>query len=403
LKLSPIFGVVFFFAYCGANTQFATAQNGSAVAWKDCQSTDEDKRLSGCTVVIKADGFGSSSKLADALDGRCWAYHVKKQFARAIDDCKASIRIRPQYSYAYNNLGTAYVGLGDYEDAIKAFNVAVDLKPDFYWSRVKRAEAFVAVGRKKSAADDYEYLLKRDPNNQDLKGKLVALALTSDPKADVTLADQAQTQCIVADPTGTPLNVRTAPNGEIIGTIQNGVFVRPIDRSTDRNQKQWLYVSDQTGRRLGWAFQEFIRCPDTSTSVHRSDVAPAGSESIGMEREGGVYVIPVRFNDTITLNAIVDSGASDVSIPVDIVSTLIRTKTITDQDFLGQQTYILADGSKVPSQRFRIRSLKVGSITIENVVASIASVNGEILLGQSFLNRFKSWSVDNEQHTLILR
>jgi len=107
-----------------------------------------------------------------------------------------------------------------------------------------------------------------------------------------------------------------------------------------------------------------------------------------------VYVVPVRFNDMITLSAIVDSGASDMSAPADVVLTLMRTKTITDQDFLGQQTYVLADGSKVPSQQFRIRSLKVGDKTVENVVASIASVNGEILLGQSFLNRFKSWSVD---------
>lgn len=140
-----------------------------------------------------------------------------------------------------------------------------------------------------------------------------------------------------------------------------------------------------------------------SPSVASPNVAPTDPASIRMESEGGVYVVPVRFNDMITLNAIVDSGASDMSIPADIVSTLIRTKTITDQDFLGQQTYVLADGSKVPSQRFHIRSLKVGNKTVENVVASIGSVNGEILLGQSFLNRFKSWSVDNEQHTLILR
>jgi len=87
----------------------------------------------------------------------------------------------------------------------------------------------------------------------------------------------------------------------------------------------------------------------------------------------------------------------------DVVLTLMRTKTITSADFLGQQTYILADGSKVPSQRFRIRSLKVGNKVAENVIASIASINGEILLGQSFLRKFKSWSVDNEQHLLILR
>jgi hypothetical protein len=131
--------------------------------------------------------------------------------------------------------------------------------------------------------------------------------------------------------------------------------------------------------------------------------AVVDQQTVKMERSGGVYVVPVRFNDIITLNAVVDSGASDVSIPADIVLTLMRTKTVTQDDFLGKQTYVLADGSRVPSQQFRIRSLKVGNKTIENVVASIASANATILLGQSFLAKFKTWSVDNEQHTLILR
>ena len=129
----------------------------------------------------------------------------------------------------------------------------------------------------------------------------------------------------------------------------------------------------------------------------------ADQEAIRMEEHGGVYVVPVRFNDTITLDAIIDSGASDVSIPFDIVLTLIRTKTVTDRDFLGNQTYVLADGSTVPSPQFRIRLLKVGNKTIQNVVASIVPIKGEILLGQSFLSKFKSWSVDNEQHALVLR
>ena len=107
----------------------------------------------------------------------------------------------------------------------------------------------------------------------------------------------------------------------------------------------------------------------------------ASTDSIKLEISGGVYVVPIRLNDTITLDAVVDSGASDVSVPADIVSTLIRTKTVSQEDFLGKQTYVLADGSKVPSQQFRIRSLKVGNKTIENVVASITSVNGTILLG----------------------
>ena len=87
----------------------------------------------------------------------------------------------------------------------------------------------------------------------------------------------------------------------------------------------------------------------------------------------------------LTLNAVVDSGASDVSIPADVVLTLMRTKTISDQDFLGEQTYALADGSQAPSSRFRIRSLKVGNSTIEDVDAIIAPANAvTIFSGRAF-------------------
>ena len=121
-----------------------------------------------------------------------------------------------------------------------------------------------------------------------------------------------------------------------------------------------------------------------------------------MVKEGRTFSVPVLINNTITLKFLVDSGASDVSVPADVVSTLLRTGTLTDSDFLGLQTYTLADGSKVPSQTFRIRSLKVGDRVMENVTGSVAGVNGSLLLGQSFLGRFKSWSINNADHTLVL-
>lgn len=124
--------------------------------------------------------------------------------------------------------------------------------------------------------------------------------------------------------------------------------------------------------------------------------------SVPMQIEGGTYVVPVLINDAITLHFVVDSGAADVSIPADVVMTLMRTGTLKKADFLGEKMYVLADGSKVPSQTFRIRSLKVGNKVLENVIGSVASVNGSLLLGQSFLSRFKSWSVDNTKHALLL-
>jgi predicted aspartyl protease len=81
---------------------------------------------------------------------------------------------------------------------------------------------------------------------------------------------------------------------------------------------------------------------------------------------------------------------------------LVRTGTIKDSDMIGEETYVLADGSKSQSSTFTIRSLKVGNKVIENVRGSVASARGTLLLGQSFLGRFKSWSLDNDKHELFL-
>jgi len=126
------------------------------------------------------------------------------------------------------------------------------------------------------------------------------------------------------------------------------------------------------------------------------------ARSVPMTNIGGTYAVPVLINNAITLNFVIDSGASDVSIPADVVMTLIRTGTLSNSDFIGTQIYRLADGSTTPSRTFRIRSLKVGERIVENVMGSVASVRGELLLGQSFLRRFKSWSIDNTKHALVL-
>ena len=60
----------------------------------------------------------------------------------------------------------------------------------------------------------------------------------------------------------------------------------------------------------------------------------------------------MRINDQLTIKFTVDTGASDVSVPADVVLTLIRTDTISSGDFLGERPYTLADGSTVKNQRF---------------------------------------------------
>jgi hypothetical protein len=55
-----------------------------------------------------------------------------------------------------------------------------------------------------------------------------------------------------------------------------------------------------------------------------------------------------------------------------------------------------------PSPTFRIRTLKVGDRIIENVIGAVADIKGSLLLGQSFLGKFNSWSIDNGRQVLLL-
>jgi clan AA aspartic protease (TIGR02281 family) len=293
----------------------------------------------------------------------------------------------------------------------------------------------------------------------------------------------AEGRCIVADPSGTPLNVRTNPNGRIVSTLPNGLEVH-IREIASLQGKTWARVSPgNEGATIGWVVRSYLDCDRTSSSKRipgyafayhdetahaspsledciascrraancsayvffiskrlcrlmtrsdavlepnsdaisgyngagsstatalppppsdRSDVGQSSRIVIPLRNENGIFVVPVEINSKITLDFVIDSGASDVSVPADVVSVLIRTGTIRSSDFIGQQTYILADGTEVPSPVFTIRSLKVGGHIVENVRGSIASPKATLLLGQSFLRHFRSWSIDNAKHALVL-
>ena len=139
-----------------------------------------------------------------------------------------------------------------------------------------------------------------------------------------------------------------------------------------------------------------------TTSPGENQKSSSVVEVLLKENDGGLLVVPVELNGAITLDFAVDSGASYVTIPADVYYTLVRTGTIKDSDITGQRTVVLADGSTSKLPTFTIRSLRVGNKLVENVNASVLPFQGQLLLGQSFLGRFKSWSLDNTKHVLRL-
>jgi clan AA aspartic protease (TIGR02281 family) len=129
---------------------------------------------------------------------------------------------------------------------------------------------------------------------------------------------------------------------------------------------------------------------------------PAHSESVPLLHAHGTLQVPAVINGKISLNFTIDSGATDVSIPATVFSTLTRAGIVSPHDYLDKRLYKLADGSGEISQRFRIRSLRVGKLEVRDVIASVGDSGGLLLLGQSFLSRLKSWSIDNERQALLI-
>ena len=164
---------------------------------------------------------------------------------------------------------------------------------------------------------------------------------------------------------------------------------------------------------LGGVLTACSPAPQTPASSQHplSDLQPAAAAAtpaavspttVQIEPENGTYRVPILINNALTLKFTIGSDASDVTIPADVMMTLVRTGKITKDDYIGERTYQLADGSTVPSSVFRIKSLKVGDRELHDVEASVTNINGDLLLGQSFLSRLTSWSMDNQRHVLVL-
>jgi predicted aspartyl protease len=123
---------------------------------------------------------------------------------------------------------------------------------------------------------------------------------------------------------------------------------------------------------------------------------------VPIQRRGGNYLVPGLVNNAVTLNFVVDSGAAEVCIPADVVATLKSTGALSEKDFTGEHIIGLADGSKVSSDTFRLRSLSIGDWLVHDVNASVTPAGAPALLGQTFFSRVKFWSIDNVNQTLVL-
>ena len=68
-------------------------------------------------------------------------------------------------------------------------------------------------------------------------------------------ANAGELHCLVADPTGTPMNVRVKPNGAIRGALYNQTDVLVLDESKDH---KWVRIVPTAEGKSGWVFFNYL-------------------------------------------------------------------------------------------------------------------------------------------------
>jgi aspartyl protease family protein len=125
-----------------------------------------------------------------------------------------------------------------------------------------------------------------------------------------------------------------------------------------------------------------------------------GKTVVKMEKENGVYKIPVTVNGA-NMSFIFDTGAGLISISNVEASYLYKQGKLTGEDVLGEANFQDANGDISVGTIIRLKEVSISNRTIYNVQASVVdNAVAPLLFGQSALEQFGKISIDYKNSTI---
>ena len=129
-----------------------------ADAAADCFSEDLERRIQGCTELI--DRRDQSIDLSYAYAMRGLAFSIKGQYDTAIRDYDAAIALKPDFAIALNNRAWAYFRWGKAAAALPDVEKSLQLNPNSPHAFDTRAHIRHALGDPEGALSDYYSALR---------------------------------------------------------------------------------------------------------------------------------------------------------------------------------------------------------------------------------------------------
>ena len=358
---------------------------------------DYDKALEYCDQAIALDSVKSDYlyQKANILDnaGR------SKEAIRVMGEYIAN---NPDMAEGYYRRGWFEDHSGNVEEAIEDYTMAITLQPNEAYAYLNRGVLYRLKGENAKAESDFKQVVRLDSIPEDAECSFYAYYYLGQKDKAIEVLNTAldkdkKGNCYDAACLYSVMGEKEKALSYLRQSLEDGYrrfahIKRDRDLNNIRNTEEFKVLMKEYEKKH---LQEIAADADGDDSAYELKV-----EEIPFTKEGGVCKVKCAING-LPLHFIFDTGATDVSISSVEATFMAKNDFLSSSDIIGKQNYQTADGNITEGTVINLKDVKLGSLHLNNIKASVVrNQAAPLLLGQSVLSKLGKIEIDNTKNVL---
>ena len=358
---------------------------------------DYDKALEYCNQAIALDSVKANYlyEKANILDNA-------GRTQEAIKTMSDYIANTPDEPAGYYQRGWFKDHSGDIEGALEDYTMAITLQPNVAYAYLNRGVLYRLKGENAKAESDFKQVVRLDSIPEEAECSFYAYYyLGQKDKAieilNTILDKDKKGNCYDAACLYSVMGEKEKALSYLRQSLEDGYrrfahIKRDRDLNNIRNTEEFeVLMKEYEEKHL----QEIAADADGDDSAYELKV-----EEIPFTKEGGVCKVKCAING-LPLHFIFDTGAADVSISSVEATFMAKNDFLSSSDIIGKQNYQTADGNITEGTIINLKDVKLGSLHLNNIKASVVrNQAAPLLLGQSVLSKLGKIEIDNTKKVL---
>ena len=358
---------------------------------------DYDKALEYCNQAIALDSVKANYlyEKANILDNA-------GRTQEAIKTMSDYIANTPDEPAGYYQRGWFKDHSGDIEGALEDYTMAITLQPNEAYAYLNRGVLYRLKGENAKAESDFKQVVRLDsiPEEADCSFYAYYYLGQKDKAIEVlnTVLDKDKKgNCYDAACLYSVMGEKEKALSYLRQSLEDGYrrfahIKRDRDLINIRNTEEFKVLMKEYEEKH---LQEIAADADGDDSAYELKV-----EEIPFTKEGGVCKVKCAING-LPLHFIFDTGAADVSISSVEATFMAKNDFLSSSDIIGKQNYQTADGNITEGTIINLKDVKLGSLHLNNIKASVVrNQAAPLLLGQSVLSKLGKIEIDNTKKVL---